>query len=275
VAALLGIILTIAAGTSVRTLYGAGGSGVSVNPNNTTQVYYQATPFVVQVALSNLSGPGLTPVSGYQYGLSWDPTVLKWLSGPDVGAGTVTPAPVLPCAEQVITWGTATATPTNFVPTSTPTSTNTPLTTTPTNTPTATFTPSQTPTPGGYVQVACATISTVTPVPNGVVGTFRFQPLVTAPASSPLKLLNVKLVDFFGNPVTPAPGLSSGVANFQPCYDVNGDHSVDIVDLSLVAGAFLTIRGQPGYVAAYDVNNDGSIDIVDLSLIASEFLFRC
>ena len=275
VGAILAAAFVYAGIVGVRWIQATVQPGATVSPSITTQLWYRPTPFLVTVSLSHLSGPGQTPVSGYQYGLQWDPTVLKWLSGPAVGPGTPTPPPILPCGQQIVTWGTPTATPTDFVPTYTPTATNTPAAGTPTNTPTKTPTASMTPTPGGYIQVGCATISNATPLPNGVVGTYKFLPIATAAATSPLNLINVVLVDHNGNKVTPGPAISSGQANFPGCYDVNGDGSVDIVDLSLAASVFLSIQGDPNYVPEYDVNGDGSIDIVDLSLLASEFLFLC
>jgi len=53
--------------------------------------------------------------------------------------------------------------------------------------------------------------------------------------------------------------------------DVNGDGTVDIYDLILVASAFGANQGGPGYSPNSDINNDGTIDIYDLILVASHF----
>lgn len=269
----LGVALVIAAVASLYSLtYASGSPTISVSPATTSKLWYKPTPFTIQVVASNFNS-SLTPISGYQYGLQYDPKVLKWVSGPAVGPGTPTPLSLLPCGQQVITWGTPTATATGFL-TWTPTATNTPMTTTPTNTPTATFTPSLTPTPGGYVEVGCATISGSTPVPSAVIGTFQFVSIATAPASSGLNLLNIVAVNHNGTPmsvITP----SSGLVLLAACHDLNGDGRVNILDLSLVAAHYNALLGQPNYVAAYDINSDGRINILDLSLVAAGYNQTC
>lgn len=270
---MLGVILAFVAG--IREMTAAGSLSLSVEPNRTTQLYYKPTPFAVTINAAHLSGTGHTPVSGYQYALQWDPNVIQWVAGPAVQAGTPTPQPVLPCGWQVITSGSPTPTPTNFVPTFTPTATHTPGAGTPTNTPPPTNTPTKTPTPGGYIKVGCATIGNATPHPNGIVGTFKFQPVAAVQASSPLNLVEVKMVNRFGTPVSPAPVVNSGSVLLAACHDLNGDGHVNILDLSLLASRFLTSVGHPNYVPEYDVNGDGQINIIDISLVAAAFLLSC
>jgi hypothetical protein len=278
------VVVAVGLVLGARGLRAAVSPTISVNPGTTSQLYYQPTPVSVTINIGNLRAPGLTPVSGYQYGLQWDPTVLRWLSGPDVGPGTSTPQPVLPCSEVISTAVTFTPTPTWFVATYTPTFTNTPTVTntpglstpTATSTPrTPTDTPTPSPTPSGYIRVACASLSNATPIASGVVGTFRFQPLATAETSSPLRLMDVKLVNFIGAPITPGPVLTSGNVLLAGCHDVNGDGIVDLVDLTMLAGGYLSVLGSPNYVAAYDINGDGTIDISDLTLVAAGYLFTC
>ncbi|MDE3096933.1 MAG: hypothetical protein KGK07_13175 [Chloroflexota bacterium] len=263
---ILGIRGLAAAGTNAT---------VYVSPSSTNRIWYKPTPITITINAANFSGAGLTPISGWQYGLQWDPTVLKWISGPNVGPGTPTPPPILPCLSAMITWGTATPTPFGLLATYTPTFTSTPMSGTPSNTPTATYTPSQTPTPGGYVQVACATLSQVTPVPNGVLGTYQFQPIATAKASSPLNLINVKVVDFYGNTVVPAVTAVPGNVTLVNCYDLDGNGVVNIVDLALVAAHYGAVSPNPDYVAAYDPNKDGRINVQDLGLVAAAYGQTC
>ena len=52
-----------------------------------------------------------------------------------------------------------------------------------------------------------------------------------------------------------------------PPWDVNGDGTVNIQDLVLVAGEF----GQSGESLKGDVNGDGSVNILDLALVSSHF----
>jgi murein tripeptide amidase MpaA len=55
-----------------------------------------------------------------------------------------------------------------------------------------------------------------------------------------------------------------------PCaYDVNGDGSVDIVDVQLVAGAFGT------NVPAYDFNDNDIVDVFDIQTIAERWQIGC
>lgn len=262
---------------------------VGVSPPSTNELYYKPTPITIKVTASGLSGMGSTPIAGYQYSLKWDPAVLKWLSGPAVGAGTPTPLPACNGGQQIVTWGTPTYTPTGFVPTFTPTFTNTPLTTTPTNTPTITPTPSWTPTPGGYIRVACASFpGAPTPVPSTVLGVYQFQPQATSPAGSQL-FLNPTDVSFVDSNGTPIPGMVStqGSVSLVACHDVNGDGKVNILDLSIVANHFGTFAppaptptptpGGPSgtYDPRYDVNLDGKINVLDLSIVASAFGLTC
>jgi len=263
---------------------------VAVNPALVAELYSQPTPITITINASGLSGAGLTPVGAYQYGLEWNPAVLQWLSGPDVGPGTPTPQPVLPgCMQIVTTWGLMpTPWPTGFVPTDTPTPTDTPGAGTPTDSPTPTSSPAPTNTPGGYIQVACVTLpGAPTPLASGVLGTFTFRPLATAQASSALNLLNVKLVDAAGEYVTPGPVVSSGVVNLladtdgDGCPDArkdvvgagaelfggnrdktspwdwyedpyDGDTLVDYDDVLTVLGHFGEVPGDPAYSVAYD-----------------------
>jgi hypothetical protein len=68
------------------------GPSLSVNPSSVSELYYRPSPIAITVNASGLNGPGIGPVGAYQYGLQWDPTVLQWISGPDVGPGTPTPS---------------------------------------------------------------------------------------------------------------------------------------------------------------------------------------
>jgi hypothetical protein len=53
--------------------------------------------------------------------------------------------------------------------------------------------------------------------------------------------------------------------------DVNGDGSVDVVDLLWLVQAFGTYRGDPGFIGACDFNNDDSVDVVDLLYMVENF----
>ena len=53
--------------------------------------------------------------------------------------------------------------------------------------------------------------------------------------------------------------------------DVNDDGVVDMKDLNMIAGAYRTIVGDPGYVPNLDLNQDGIISLRDLLIAAQEF----
>lgn len=54
--------------------------------------------------------------------------------------------------------------------------------------------------------------------------------------------------------------------------DINGDKVVDIIDLTLLAQAWLSVSGEPRYNANCDINKDGRIDITDFTLLAMNWL---
>ena len=68
---------------------------------------------------------------------------------------------------------------------------------------------------------------------------------------------------------------TSFVIMIRPSGDVNGDCTVNIVDLVLVAGSFGRSAGQPGFNPIADVNADGTIDILDLTTVGSSFGQQC
>jgi hypothetical protein len=53
--------------------------------------------------------------------------------------------------------------------------------------------------------------------------------------------------------------------------DVNGDGSVDVVDLLWLVASFGAVAGDPGYNPACDFNDDGSVDVVDLLILVEFF----
>lgn len=53
--------------------------------------------------------------------------------------------------------------------------------------------------------------------------------------------------------------------------DVNGDHEVNMRDIAPICRFFMTVLGDPQYVAAYDITNDGKIDMKDVGIAARNF----
>jgi hypothetical protein len=57
--------------------------------------------------------------------------------------------------------------------------------------------------------------------------------------------------------------------------DVNGDCRVDILDLALIARAYLTGVGSLLYSPKLDLNGDGVINILDIQIAAAHFNQHC
>jgi hypothetical protein len=53
--------------------------------------------------------------------------------------------------------------------------------------------------------------------------------------------------------------------------DINGDGTVDIHDIAIVAKAFKTKPGDPNWNANADLNNDSTVNILDISIVAKDF----
>ena len=57
--------------------------------------------------------------------------------------------------------------------------------------------------------------------------------------------------------------------------DINGDGVVDIWDLSKVAIAYGTFKGEPAYDPDADLNKDGVVDIADISIVSIHYGETC
>ena len=53
--------------------------------------------------------------------------------------------------------------------------------------------------------------------------------------------------------------------------DLNGDWTVNISDIAIVASAFAALPGGHRWNPIADVNNDGTVNIVDLTIVARVF----
>ena len=58
---------------------------------------------------------------------------------------------------------------------------------------------------------------------------------------------------------------------FRLFGDVNGDRTVNVLDLAAFRSAFGTMRGQPGYLDWLDINGDGVINGTDLVAFRNRF----
>ncbi len=67
-----------------------------------------------------------------------------------------------------------------------------------------------------------------------------------------------------GQPRLIGSRIDIGADEFTYTGDVNGDGSVDVVDLLYFVDAFGTAPGDAKWNPACDFNNDGSVDVVDL-----------
>lgn len=57
----------------------------------------------------------------------------------------------------------------------------------------------------------------------------------------------------------------------KPLGDVNNDHVVNIVDVSLVACSYNSHLGEENWNIVCDLNNDEVIDILDITLVAVDY----
>jgi len=57
--------------------------------------------------------------------------------------------------------------------------------------------------------------------------------------------------------------------------DVDGNCTVDVLDVQAVAGRWQARLDEPGYAPLYDVNDDGVINIVDIGIVTAAWGDRC
>jgi hypothetical protein len=67
-----------------------------------------------------------------------------------------------------------------------------------------------------------------------------------------------------------APGVSAALIG-----DVNGDCSVNVVDMLMVAKRYGGTRGSLLYSPAYDLNHNGRIDVGDIQIVAAHAGEEC
>jgi hypothetical protein len=53
--------------------------------------------------------------------------------------------------------------------------------------------------------------------------------------------------------------------------DLNGDRAVNIMDISIVARAFGSKAGEPGWNATADLDMNGAVNIIDISMVAKDY----
>ncbi len=73
------------------------------------------------------------------------------------------------------------------------------------------------------------------------------------------------------------PGKTAPLNPLDPLdwHDVNGDGSVNILDLSVVVASYGRSMGDPGFAPGSDRNGDGAVNILDLARVASQFGGTC
>ena len=116
----------------------------------------------------------------------------------------------------------------------------------------------------GAVYIAATSIIGAASDSKGKLATLTFE--VVAAKASTLQLRNVILSDSAGMPLSVATrdGRIEAVQSL-PIGDVNGDRSVNILDLTLVASNF-GVRSPA--TPRVDINKDGTVNILDMVLIA-------
>jgi len=115
---------------------------------------------------------------------------------------------------------------------------------------------------------------------------------ISTDSNEPVKMLNIPVYDdgklIFGiepggststssptKNATPTPTTSSKVSStpvkVENLEDLNGDKSVNMADVMLIAGTFNSVKGDGKYVERYDLNKDGVINMGDVMLLALKF----
>ncbi|HXX87926.1 MAG TPA: dockerin type I domain-containing protein [Candidatus Acidoferrum sp.] len=94
-----------------------------------------------------------------------------------------------------------------------------------------------------------------------------------AAGNTSLTLYDVTLIDSSEQqiPCTSQNGSAVIETGDAKIYDLNHDGKINIIDISIVAKAFGTSPGMPGWNPIADVNGDGKVDIKDISLVAKHF----
>ena len=79
--------------------------------------------------------------------------------------------------------------------------------------------------------------------------------------------------DVYGNYAgTPQLSLTLGeVGAAGPPGDINGDGSVDYIDLAILASSYGKSSEEPGFNPLCDLNGDGVVNYVDLAILASNY----
>jgi len=81
--------------------------------------------------------------------------------------------------------------------------------------------------------------------------------------------LPTTLLDSEGDPIF--PNVLNGYFSNKIFGDVNGDGIVDVLDFSLLGGAYRTELGDPGWKEGCDFNRDGIVDVLDFSLAGGNY----
>lgn len=68
---------------------------------------------------------------------------------------------------------------------------------------------------------------------------------------------------------------TDGTVKIKMKGDVNGDGSVDVIDLSIVSMAYGSFEGEPDYNPDADLNKDGVVDMRDLATVARNLGNTC
>jgi hypothetical protein len=266
------VVALAGAGIGVwRATHATGTAMMALSPSTKAILWNNRTPFAESINFSNA-----TNVGAYQFRLQWNPGKIQWVSSS------------LPAATWLQSTGRGALC--SIVYDLTPTPTGTPPTATSTFTPavpTATRTP--TATPAGNITFGCATLGTPGQVgvpagPNvGVapveIANFQFKSIATAETSDQIKLTNVIANNVLSTPIAPITVVNANI-KLVTCHDLDGDHIVSILDISLLAAHYLatsTVPRPPGWTwnPVYDVDGDNVISIIDLGIVAAAYGLTC
>ena len=127
------------------------------------------------------------------------------------------------------------------------------------------------PTAGTITEVSSTLLENSSVTGSGALLYISFAPQTAAvPFTTTINIAGVRILNTSGTDITAMAPISDTIT-VHFTGDINGDNKVDIRDISLVAKAFGSVPGSPGWNPVCDVNYDGTVNIKDISIVAKLF----
>ena len=103
--------------------------------------------------------------------------------------------------------------------------------------------------------------------PSGVVRAAQLRFVTVGAAAAPTSVGLAGKIVWSGSYVFNGSGAGSSLT-IRLRGDVDADCDVDLTDMMLVAQAWDTVSGGPGFLPAYDLDSSGAIDVLDVMNVA-------